>query len=226
MGIFGGLNMKISEGTLIVSLNADDEVILIRPSGGGNYNNARSTVQNFVNELLGLFGAGSVSWVNLDKTGSDLADLATKSHTDLTDIGTYTHAQIDAMLDATSSKKIITFAPVESEFDLQVRNGTVAFSVPTIFNGFNLVDVLATVHTPASGSGTTQVQVRRRRAGTDADMLSTRISIAVSSYYATNAVIDTGNDDLATGDQIYIDIDQLPTTPPKGLSVSLTIDIP
>jgi hypothetical protein len=41
------------------------------------------------------FGGGASSWDELDLTGSDLADLETKSHTDLTDIGSNTHAQID-----------------------------------------------------------------------------------------------------------------------------------
>jgi len=38
------------------------------------------------------------TWAQIDKTTSDLADLATKSHTSLTDIGTNTHAQIDTAL--------------------------------------------------------------------------------------------------------------------------------
>jgi len=39
-----------------------------------------------------------IDWDNVDKTGSSLADLATKSHLSLTDIGSNTHADIDSAL--------------------------------------------------------------------------------------------------------------------------------
>jgi hypothetical protein len=37
----------------------------------------------------------SITWAQVDKTTSDIADVTTKSHTSLTNIGTNTHAQID-----------------------------------------------------------------------------------------------------------------------------------
>lgn len=43
------------------------------------------------------------TWAQIDKTTSDIADLATKSHTSLTDIGTNTHATIDTHLASTSN---------------------------------------------------------------------------------------------------------------------------
>ena len=43
---------------------------------------------------------GPLSWANVNKTGSNLIDLATRSHTDLTSIGTNTHAQIDTAIAA------------------------------------------------------------------------------------------------------------------------------
>ena len=56
-----------------------------------------------------------------------------------------------------------------------------------------------------------------------ADMLSTRITIDASeftSYTAAAAVIDTGNDDVATGDLIAVDVD-VAGTGAKGLGVIL-----
>lgn len=44
-----------------------------------------------------------IAWTDVNKTGSDLADLETRSHTDLTDIGTYTHDQIDSHINDTST---------------------------------------------------------------------------------------------------------------------------
>jgi hypothetical protein len=46
--------------------------------------------------ITGTTFSGTLPWDDVDKTGSDLADLATKSHTSLTDIGTNTHGQIDS----------------------------------------------------------------------------------------------------------------------------------
>jgi len=41
---------------------------------------------------------GKLPWGDVDKTGSNLTDIATRSHTSLTDIGTNTHAQIDTFI--------------------------------------------------------------------------------------------------------------------------------
>ncbi|GAI33871.1 unnamed protein product [marine sediment metagenome] len=88
-----------------------------------------------------------------------------------------------------------------------------------------MVDVIASVHTKGV-TNTTDVQIRRRRAGVDADMLSTKITIG-DEYFASDEVIDGNNDDVEDGDQIYIDVDAIHTgTAPKGLSVVLTFRKP
>lgn len=53
-----------------------------------------------VDSVFGRTGAvvaaqDDYTWAKIDKTTSDIADIATKSHTSLTDKGTNTHAQID-----------------------------------------------------------------------------------------------------------------------------------
>lgn len=45
---------------------------------------------------------GSLDWGHINFTGSDLADLETKSHTALTDIGTNTHGDIDGFISSHS----------------------------------------------------------------------------------------------------------------------------
>ena len=212
---------KLSDATLVASINSTDEVSMLRPSGPA-YTNIRSTVANFITEVLALIEEDTVTWASIDKTLSNIADLTNRSHTDLTGIGVNTHAQIDAFLAAHRPDKIITFAPVESDFDVKIREGTIAFTVPALLNGYLLTAVLASVHTQGAGSGVTSLQVRRRRAGTDVDMLGTKISISYNEYFAADGVVNTTYDDLATGDQIYVDVDELPSTPPTGLSIALT----
>ena len=105
--------------------------------------------------------------------------------------------------------------------------GGVLFRVPSTLNGFDLVGVAATVGT-AGTTGTLDIQIHNV---TDtADMLSTKLTIdsgeTDSSTAATAAVIDTSNDDVATGDLIRIDVDAVQTTQPLGLFVELQFRLP
>jgi len=71
-------------------------------------------------------------------------------------------------------------------------------------------------------TGTTDIQIRRRRAGADADMLSDKLTLG-DEYYVSDETINTDNDDVQTGDQIYVDVDAIHSgTAPLGLSVVLT----
>lgn len=121
-------------------------------------------------------------------------------------------------------------APPRRKVSLKVYSdlGTIAtgdgqyiFLVDDDLDGMNLVKAHAYV-TTVSSSGTPTVQVRNITQA--ADMLSTPITIDAnefSSYTATTApVIDSGNDDVATGDRIAIDVD-VAGTGAKGLGVIL-----
>jgi hypothetical protein len=105
-------------------------------------------------------------------------------------------------------------------------DGKAYFFISSELNGYNLVDADACV-TTVSSSGTPDIQIRNV---TDSqDMLSTRITIDASektSYTAATApVINTSYDDVATGDQLAIDIDGAGTGA-KGLTVILTFQKP
>jgi hypothetical protein len=101
-----------------------------------------------------------------------------------------------------------------------IGDGTVGIPITALLNGYNLTDAIATIHTPGSAN-TTDIQIRRARAGTSVDMLSTKITIAYADYYAKDGVINTINDDVATGDMLYVDVDAI-ATDVAGLSVGLT----
>lgn len=104
----------------------------------------------------------------------------------------------------------------ESDADIAVGDGKVAFTVPAFMDGMDLDDLVASCHTKGT-VGTTDVQVRRRRSGVDVDMLSTKITMG-DEYYCSDETVDPNNDDVQTGDQIYWDVDAI-RTGMKGLSI-------
>ncbi len=112
-------------------------------------------------------------------------------------------------------------------------DGKAYIRVPDDLHGMNLVGVGASLQT-VSSSGAVTVQIRRSRRSnattrSDADMLSTAVTIDQSEFdtvdAATPAVINASNDDVQTGDHIYIDIDGAGTGA-KGLAVSLRFQLP
>lgn len=102
------------------------------------------------------------------------------------------------------------------------------YRVPSKFNGWNLTGVAAACNT-ASSSGTPTFQLRRKRSGSDVDMLSTKVTIDESETDSKDAtaaaVINGSNDDLATGDRIYFDCD-VAGTGCEGVSIEMTFTMP
>lgn len=105
-------------------------------------------------------------------------------------------------------------------------DGKAHIFIPTLLNGHNLVAAHAGV-TTVSSSGTPTIQIANVTQA--ADMLSTRITIDANektSYSAAAApVIDAANDDVATGDELRVDVD-VAGTGTKGLVVMLTFEAP
>lgn len=123
-----------------------------------------------------------------------------------------------------ASKKVVGISITPSSENVLVSNGLFAYSIPADFGGLDLTGVVASVYVAGSGSGTTDIQVRRSRSGTNADMLSTKVTIGTTDYTASDGVVDTANDDVQEGDLIYIDVDSVASTAPQGLSVTLTFE--
>lgn len=135
----------------------------------------------------------------------------------------------DGLAGSDYGKSIVEFILLPNSTATSVGDGAgdFYFTIPSEINGWNIVDVAASVAT-AGTTGTTDIQIHNVTSA--ADVLSTKITIdsgETSSYTAaTPPVIDTSEDDVATGDQIRVDVDAISTTPASGLSVKLTFQLP
>ena len=131
----------------------------------------------------------------------------------------------DGLAGSDHGTKEVAWHIVDSDTAVATGNGVQAFTVPASMASMDLVDAVCSVHTQGV-TGTTDVQFRRRRAGSDVDMLTTKITIA-AEYYASDESINATNDDINTGDQIYIDVDAVHSgTAPNGLECTLEFRIP
>jgi len=116
--------------------------------------------------------------------------------------------------------------------NITTGNGTDGRVIPASMNGMNITAAVASVTGTTAGDGSTVViQVRRRRGGADADVLSTEITIDASEWTSDDGaaplVINTSNDDLETGDIIFVDVDQARSgAAGVGLGVSITAKLP
>lgn len=129
-----------------------------------------------------------------------------------------------ADLAAAAAEDVVTILVSDPNGDaITTGDGKAYYPVPSTLDGRFLVDARAVLDSAGTGGGFL-CQLRRKRSGVDADMLSTRISIDSgendSLDAATPPAIDDANDGVATGDRIYIDVDGVPTGG-KGLTVEM-----
>jgi hypothetical protein len=131
----------------------------------------------------------------------------------------------DALAGSIFGTRVTGLAPFQSGTAVATGDGTVAIPITAELNGMNIINVTAIVHDKGI-TGTTDIQVRRRRAGSDVDVLSTKVTIG-DEYFAADGVVNTSNDDLATGDALYVDVDAVHSgTPPNGLTVAISARLP
>lgn len=144
------------------------------------------------------------------------------SHSDISATG----AEINAACDGSTAKnshvhkKSYCINLCDADTALVTGNGIIPFVVPLEMDGMDLTNAIVACGTLGS-AGTTTVQIRRRRGGANADMLTTPLTMAYTEYYVSDESVNTSNDDVNDGDQIYIDIDGV-ATGVKGVSVTLT----
>lgn len=171
----------------------------------------------------------SAAFTALKQAASDSAtgvvELATVAET-TTGTDTARAVTPDGLAGSVYGTKTVCLKVIEDTATLTTGDGKMKWVVPVELNGMNLVTVGAHVFT-VSSSGLPTVQIHN---ATDAaDMLSTRITIDAgekdSATAAAAAVIDTGADDVATGDEIRIDVDVAGTST-TGLEVRLGFRTP
>ena len=183
---------------------------------------------NFATTVTNSISAVSTSLSNHIGDTSDAHDASAVSVADAG--GYYSAAEVEAALQEIATKaKVVTITVTDPNGDaLTTGDGKVYYRVPSTMNGHNLIGVAAAVST-VSSSGIPTIQLRRVRAGSPADMLSTKVTIDAnetdSSTAAAAAAIDASNDDVQTGDQIHVDVD-VAGTGTKGLEIEMQFRAP
>jgi hypothetical protein len=116
---FDGSNLSVG-GNIVVGGTVDGIDIATDVAANTTHRSSNGSDHTYINQdvtstaaptFTGTYFTG-IPWAGVLKTGSDLADLATRSHTDLTDIGTNTHAQIDTHIGSTSNPHSVDKADV------------------------------------------------------------------------------------------------------------------
>ena len=133
------------------------------------------------------------------------------------------------VISSVKEKEYIGWSVVNSDTATAVADGKLGAAIPAGMNGMNLVDFTCSVaDLNSAASGATTVVLRRVRGGTAAYMTSTGVTIDYNQYTASDEVIDTSNDDLATGDKLYVVIPTGGVTSPaqKGLHCTATFEAP
>ena len=131
------------------------------------------------------------------------------------------------VISSVKEKEYIGWSVVNSDTATAVADGKMGAAIPAGMNGMNLVDFTCSVaDLNSAASDATTVVLRRVRGGTAADMTSTGVTIDYNEYTASDEVIDTTNDDLATGDNLYVDINAVTTAAQKGLHCTATFEAP
>lgn len=116
---------------------------------------------------------------------------------------------------------------VDSDTVTAVADGKQAFVVPASMNLMLLTDLTCSVaDLNSAASDATTVVLRRVRAGTPQDMTSTGVTISYNEYTASDETVNATYDDLATGDNIYVDVNAVTTAVQKGLSCTAVFSLP
>lgn len=206
-----------------VSLNSQATNDLLYYSSGTWYNGSLATIgiaaASHTHSLSDITDAGTSAQYDVGTSTNNIVQLDGSGYLPALNGSQLTNLPVQY------ETRCLSFAIFDSSTNTATGDGIVGAVIAADLNGYELTAATASVHT-AGTTNTTDIQVRRRRGGSNADMLSTAVTINSGDYTASDGVINTSNDDVATGDMIYIDVDAISTTPAIGLSIVLTFTKP
>lgn len=171
--------------------------------------------------------------LGVDAAGTDNSSKASISETNT---GTSTTKVVtpDGLAGSYAGAKVVSVYVIDGATALTTGDGKAYIRIPTYLNGMNLIScAIAVIDKSTSGTPTVMLARGRQANATTAhayvDMLSTALTVDANEYDSKDAtaaaVIDTANDDVATGDLIRVDVD-VAGTGTKGLIVTLTFQLP
>jgi hypothetical protein len=186
---------------------------------------------------LAALGVGAVKYLQFDgivTVTHHSTDLVLPGGRNITTVagqilGFYEYAAGDwrLMFNSQPERKPVELIISGPTTDAVTGDAQIHFTIPLALNGMNLVSIRTDVVT-AGTTGTQDIQIHNITQA--ADMLTTKSTIdsgeTSSATAATPAVIDTSNDDVATGDRLRVDVDAIHTTAAKGPSVLLEFALP
>lgn len=184
--------------------------------------------------VTGVLAAGNLPTASLVSSG--ISELATAAETTT---GTDNSRAVtpDGLAGSDFGKDVIVVEVVPDATALTTGDGKAYIPIPAKHNGWLVVGVQAHVGAVVSSSGAVNVDLAYcapvatgiRCSGTVTDVLSTNITIDANEdgteTAAAAAVIDTANDDAATGGWWRIDVDGAGTST-QGLYVVITLQKP
>jgi len=199
----------------------ESEISLDNIADGTTYKKVSAAEKTVLGNTSGT-NTGDESDANLTTKG--IVELATATET-TTGTDATRAVSPDGLSGSIFGKVEIGISLFDSDSAVTTGNGVIGIPITSKLNGFNIIGAQANVYTKGV-TGTTDIVIRKQRGATDSDVTSTAITIG-DEYYATDCVVDTVADDLATGDMLFIDVDAVHSgTAPNGLSVIITCQLP
>lgn len=173
-------------------------------------------------------GGGAHDMDSADHTGGSQGDIVYKGATDFALLSAGTIGEVLGTKGSSANPawvnndKALAIIMFESDTAVTTGNGKAGIPIASILNGWEIVDVIVAVHDKGI-TGTTNVMLRRRRAGSDVDMLATILTLG-DEFQVSDGVLKTdGSEDIQTGDLLYFDVDTIHSgTAPNGMSVVAT----